>query len=64
MLFDHLAMLDKNCSFERLNPHLPKNKAMHTFLLDENNNVILVGNPLQNKEIEKMFYEEVEKRLR
>lgn len=62
-MLDYPVLLDSLGEFERLNPHLPKNKAMHTFLLDENNNVILVGNPLQNKEIEKMFYKEVEQRL-
>lgn len=48
---------------EIMNPHLPKNKALHTFLLDENNNVILVGNPLHNKKIEKIFYKIVEEKL-
>lgn len=63
-MLDYPVLLDSLGEFERLNPHLPKNRAMHTFLLDENNNVILVGNPLTNKQIEKMFYEEVEKRLK
>ena len=53
-------MDDREGQFEKLNPHLPKNKVLHTFLLDENNNVILVGNPLHNKKIEKMFYKIVE----
>lgn len=63
-MLDYPVLLDSLGEFEHLNPHLPKNKAMHTFLLDEDNNVILVGNPLTNKKIEKMFYEEVEKRLK
>ena len=46
-----------------MNPHLPKNKALHTFLLDENNNVILVGDPLHNKKIEEMFYKIVKEKL-
>lgn len=36
---------------------------MHTFLLDKNNNVILVGNPLVNKEIEKLFYKRTQELL-
>lgn len=56
-------IIDINNEFEQLNPHLPKNKAMHTFLLDENNNVVLVGNPLHNPKIEKMFKEIVEEKL-
>ncbi len=46
--------------FEKMNPCLPENKAMHTFLLDENRNVILVGNPLENPKIEEMFYKLLE----
>lgn len=60
---DYPVLIDKNGDFEKLNPHLPKNKAMHTFLLDENNKVILVGNPLYNKEIEKLFYKITQEQL-
>lgn len=61
--FDYPILLDSLGEFERLNPHLPQNKALHTFLLDENNNVLLVGNPLHNKKIEEMFYKVVEEKL-
>ena len=49
--------------FEKENPHLSKNPRLHTFLLDENNNVLLVGNPLENKKIEEMFWKIVEERF-
>ncbi len=62
-LLEYPMLLDSLGEFERLNPHLPKNKTMHTFLLDENNNVVLVGNPLHNPKIEKMFKEIVEEKL-
>lgn len=62
-MFDYPILLDTLREFEKLNPHLPKNRALHTFLLDENNNVILVGNPLHNKKIEEMFYKIVEEKL-
>ena len=61
--FNYPVILDTLGQFERLNPHLPKNKALHAFLLDENNNVILVGNPLLNKKIKEMFYRIVEEKL-
>lgn len=61
--FDYPVLIDTLGEFEKLNPHLPKNKTLHTFLLDENNNVILVGNPLYNKKIEQMFYDMIKKRL-
>lgn len=57
------VLIDEKGDFERLNPHLPKNKQLHTFLLDENNNVILVGNPLNNKEVEKLFYAKTQELL-
>lgn len=60
---DYPMLIDKNGDFEKLNPHLPKNKALHTFLLDENNKVILVGNPLYNKDIEKLFYKITQEKL-
>lgn len=61
--FKHPIKIDIKHYVEKLNPHLPKNKALHTFLLDENNNVILVGSPLHNKKIEEMFYRIVEEKL-
>ena len=61
--FNYPIILDTLGQFAKLNPHLPKNKALHTFLLDENNNVILVGNPLHNKKIKEMFDQIVEDRL-
>ena len=36
---------------------------MHSFLLDENNNVVLVGNPLTNKRIEELLWEFVDERF-
>ncbi len=56
-------LIDTLGEFERLNSHLPNNSAMHTFLLDQNNDVILVGSPLHNSQIEKLFKEELSKRL-
>lgn len=61
--FDYPVLIDTLGEFEKLNLHLPKNKALHTFLLDENNHVILVGDPLYNKKIRKMFYKIVEEKL-
>ena len=55
--------VDTTNVFLRSNPHIPKNPALHTFLLDENNKVILVGNPLENKHIEEMFWRIVKEKL-
>lgn len=61
---DYPVLIDEKGEFERLNSHLPKNKQLHAFLLDENNSVVLVGNPLNNKEVEKMFYQKTQELLR
>ena len=35
---------------------------MHSFLLDENDSVLLVGNPVRNKKIEELFFKILEER--
>lgn len=42
---------------------LPSETMYHTFLLDENNKIILVGNPLTNKKIEGMILALIQKEL-
>ena len=61
--FNYPILLDTLGEFEKLNPHLPQNNTLHAFLLDENNNVILVGDPLHNKRIKEIFYKTVEEKL-
>lgn len=61
--FDYPIFLDTLGMFEKLNPHLPKNKALHAFLLDDNNNVVLVGNLLHSKKVKELFYKIVEEKL-
>ena len=49
--FKYQIIVDGKNNFAKSNSHLPKDNLLHTFLLDENNNVILVGNPVRNKKI-------------
>lgn len=63
MKFNYPILLDTLGEFESLNTHLPKNRTLHTFLLDKDNNVILVGNPSRNKKIKEMFNKIVEEKL-
>ena len=49
--------------FMELNPNIPSKSIFHTFLLDENNHVILIGNPMVNKQIEDMMLSIVEDKL-
>ena len=62
--FDYPIFIDSEGIFAKETPHLPKNSQLHTFLLDKNNKIILVGNPLNNKKIESLFYEIAERELR
>ena len=49
--------------FMKSNPNVPLESIYHTFLLDESNKVILVGNPVLNKQIEDMMLTIVEAKL-
>ena len=49
--------LDSANIFEHQNQHIPSDVLFHTFLLDENMNVVLVGDPIRNKEINKIFWD-------
>lgn len=45
------------CSyFIRANPHIPSNNLMHTFLLNEKDSVVLVGNPQSNPKIKELLF--------
>ena len=50
--------------FERDNRHIPKDEALHAFLLDEDGNVLLVGSPLDNKRIDELFHKVVRERIK
>ena len=59
--FRHTVFYDLDGSFEFLNPHLPKNERYHTFLLNEENKVILVGNPIRNEKLKKLYLKKLNK---
>ncbi len=55
ILSDFNVFVDTTDIFERSNPQLPKNKLLHTFMLDSLHNVVLVGSPVANKKIEELL---------
>jgi hypothetical protein len=61
IFFEYPIYVDENRIFEEQNPTIPKNKRMHCFLLDKDNKVILIGNPIRNKKVESLFFEIIEK---
>lgn len=59
---DHPFYLDKNKEFLSVNASIPDERMFHTFLLDENNKVILVGDVLHNEEVERQFRDIIKER--
>jgi len=59
--FRRTVFYDLDGSFEFLNPHLPANELFHAFLLNEKNEVILVGNPVNNAKLNKLYLAEMDK---
>lgn len=56
-LFEYPVFIDTANVFSRHNKHLPNDKRMHSFLLDKERNVVLVGSPLNNISIRELFYQ-------
>ncbi len=62
-LIPRTIFVDTADVFMLANPKIPSETMFHTFLLDEKDSVILVGNPLRGQEIEDMIVAVVEKKL-
>ena len=60
--FTHPVFVDLNDSLNKLN-HFPSDPRFHCFLLDENNKVILIGNPVQNPKIKELYLRTICERL-
>ena len=54
-LFHYPIFLDTAGVFIKNNPNIPSNRLLHSFLLNSDNRVILVGDPVQNIRIREMF---------
>ena len=52
---EHPILIDTCDVFIHRNPHIPTECLYHTFLLDSENNVIMVGNPIKNSKIQKIL---------
>lgn len=50
------CILDLDGEFISLNPKLPNNKILHTFLLNEDNDIVLIGDPTRNSRIKDLFH--------
>ncbi len=47
--------VDTAMLFKKQNPNLPGDKLYHAFLIDERDNILLVGNPVVNKKVKELF---------
>lgn len=56
--FNYPVIFDTRNTFLREN-NFPKNSLFHTFLLDSTNRVILVGTPIMNSELQKLYINEI-----
>ena len=57
--FEYPIYIDNKNLFFKKNPGIPSDKRLHTFLLDENNKVILAGSPLRNETLWKLYKEQI-----
>lgn len=55
IFFSQNIYFDTNGIFISKNKHISDNQLYHTFLLDKNNNIVLVGNPINNQEMGKLY---------
>lgn len=55
--FGHTIYIDTLGIFARSNPNIPADIRFHTFLLDEKENVIFIGNPCSNKKLQDTFFQ-------
>ena len=60
--FHYPIILDTLNLFCTLNNINPQNKLCNTFLLDEDNEVILIGNPIMGKAIKQLYYNTINRK--
>ena len=52
--------LDTCNAFRHANPHIPDNPLFHTFVLNEQDSVVLVGDPFKNEKMESLLLKVIE----
>lgn len=59
VFFDHPVYIDEAGLFPKNNPQIPSDNRMHTFLIDADNQVVLVGNPVKNATLWDLYKEQI-----
>ena len=52
---DSPVYVDTAYAFRKANPYLPDERMYHSFLLDEKDSVVIVGNPIENPKIDSLI---------
>ena len=50
-----LSIVVRDGGFASANPHLPQSSMLHSFLLNEKNEVVVVGNPARNNKVKELM---------
>lgn len=53
--FQGTVYIDTCHAFLQANPHIPDNELFHTFVINDEGKVLMVGNPFQNEKMESLF---------
>lgn len=56
---DYPVFIDSEALFLKRNPGIPSGEIFHTFLLDRQNRVVLVGNPVGNEQLWELYKKEI-----
>jgi hypothetical protein len=53
--FAYPVFIDEHGAFPAANPHIPADSRFHTFLLDKNGKVVVVGDPVNNPDLWELY---------
>ena len=62
-MFEWPLFIDESGTFIKINSIIPQDRRFHTFLLDYDNKIILVGNPINNDDLWSMYKEQILSRI-
>lgn len=61
--FVHPLYIDTSHVFRNANTFIPQEPLFHTFLVDKDKKIVLIGNPLSNQKIEKLAFKLIEDKI-
>jgi len=61
--FSYPFFLDKKNEYIKRNQFMEKAQDLETVLIDKENNILLLGNPIRSKEMKELYLKEIQKRM-